>query len=74
MLTNQEIQLIEDKMNRRGVRQLDELSHIERIKSTWGHGALSELKMAFKHSYFSNSKSIRILISTIPLDYRPKIL
>ncbi|MCY3998687.1 MAG: hypothetical protein OXC92_03815 [Flavobacteriaceae bacterium] len=37
---NQEIQIIEDKINHRGVRQLDYLSPIGKIKSTWAHVAL----------------------------------
>ncbi len=38
--TDQEIQIIEDKINNRGVRQLDYLSPIEKIKSTWDYVAL----------------------------------
>ncbi len=38
--TNQEIQIIEDKINNRGVGKFDYLSPIEKIKSTWSHVAL----------------------------------
>ncbi|MCY4297911.1 MAG: IS30 family transposase [Flavobacteriaceae bacterium] len=38
--TDQEIQIIEDKINNRGIRQLDYLSPIEKITSTWAHVVL----------------------------------
>lgn len=39
--TDQQIQIIEDKMNNRGVRQLEYLSSVEKINATWDHVALA---------------------------------